>query len=170
MAKTVLYLWMSSMLLLCACQSDPDLTETEVYSILNEIIVADSLRIHRLCWKFKNLPLYGEHVKVFTEQDKKFIKRQKLLHKGFIIQPNKLKGYSSSRKSFHLVEVDSACDKGIINHLSFPLISIDRQKLVIEITEDCNCLLGGKGGKILYEKINGQWKLSKTFDWWISER
>ena len=105
MAKTVLYFWISSMLLLCACQSDPDLTEAEVYTILNEIIVADSLRIHRLCWKFRNLPLYGEHIKVFTEQDKKFIKRQKLLHKGFIIQPNKLKGYSSSRKSFHLVEV-----------------------------------------------------------------
>lgn len=170
MAKTVLYLWMSSMLLFCACQPNPDLTETEVYSILNEIIVADSLRIHRLCWKFENLPLSGEHAKVFDEHDKKFIKRQKILHKGFIIQPNKLKGYSSGRKTFHLVEVDSTCNKGIIDHLSFPLISIDRQKLVIEITEDCNCLLGGKGGKMLYEKINGKWKLSKTFDWWISER
>lgn len=170
MAKTVLYLWMSSMLFLCACQSDPDLTEAEVYTILNEIIVADSLRIKRLCWKFGNLPLSGEHAKVFTEQDKKFIKRQKLLHKGFIIQPNKLKGYSSGRKSFHLVEIDSACDKGIIDHLSFPLISIDRQKLVIERSEDCNCFLGGQGGKMLYEKINGQWKLSKTFYWWISER
>jgi len=30
-------------------------------------------------------------------------------------------------------------------------------------------MLGGQGGKNLYEKKNGHWKRTKRFDHWISE-
>ena len=157
-------------MLLYSCKSTPDLTGDEVYKILNEIIADDSLSIHRICWKFNELPLTGEYSTVFTQQDKRFITRQKSILTDSIIKPNKLKWYSHRKKSFDFITIDTICDQGILHHLSFPLISADRQKVVIEITENCNCMLGGQGGKNLYEKKNGHWIRTNSFERWISEK
>jgi len=152
-----------------SCKSTPDLTEDEVYTILNEIIADDSLYINRACWKFEDITLTPEIKKEFNEQDLKFIGRQKDLFKNSTIKPNKLKWYQRRNKAIVNTIIDTICIQGILYHISFPLISADRQKVIIEFTEDCNCMLGGQGGKDLYEKKNEHWVRTKGFDHWISD-
>jgi hypothetical protein len=152
-----------------SCNSTPDLTEDEVYTILNEIVADDSLFIHVACWKFQTLELTDEMKTEFTQDDISFIKRQNKLFKNTTIKQNKLKWYKRSTKEFAFTSIDTICDEGILYHISFPLVSKDRQKVIVEFQEDCNCMLGGQGGKDLYEKKNGHWVRTKGFDHWISE-
>lgn len=170
MTKTIMFILTLTIVILFSCKSTPNLTENEVYKILNEIIADDSLRINKICWKFNDLALTGEYANEFTAQDREFIYKQKTILTDITIKSNKLKWYSPRTKSFDFIKVDTICNTGILYHFSFPLISSDRRKVIIEITENCNCLLGGQGGKDLYEKVNGRWKRTKTFDRWISEK
>ena len=151
-----------------SCKSTDDLTEDEVYTILNEIIADDSLYINRACWKFQDIDLTPEIKKEFTEEDIKFIGRQKTLYKNSTIKSDKLKWFHRRNKALVSTIIDTVCNEGILYHISFPLISADRQKVVVEFQEDCNCMLGGQGGKDLYKKKNGRWVRTKGFDHWIS--
>jgi hypothetical protein len=154
-----------------SCQKSPDLTESEVYSILNEIIVDDSLHLSPLHSTFEKLEPIGEYSKEFSKADLEFIKRQNKLFSGISIKSGQLKNCyfkhstTKSRKDIILDKMDTT---GIVNEISFPLISEDRQKVLIEIKENCHCMLGGQGGKYLFEKINGHWKLKKAFNFWVS--
>ena len=152
-----------------SCKSTPDLTEGEVYTILNEIIAYDSLYVNRVCWKFQNIDLTTEMKKEFTKEDLDFIERQQTLFKNTTIKSDKLKWYHRRKNAFVSTTIDTFCNEGILYHISFPIISVDRQKVIIEFQEDCNCMLGGQGGKDLYEKKNGHWVRTKGFDHWISE-
>ena len=126
--------------------------------------------MYRICSKVDVLPFTGDFVKEFNENDKKFIQRQKLLFKDFKLEPNRLKWYSSRKKAFVFMKIDTICIKESLYRISFPIISSDRTKVLIEITQDCNCMLGGQSGKELFIKQNGHWKRIKSFDRWISEK
>jgi hypothetical protein len=152
---------------LISCNRTPDLTKNEVYNILNEIIADDSLRLYTVCWQVDDLSVSDDYG--FDSQDRKFIERQKRIFKDFRFEPKRLKFYSRKKKSFDFIHIDTSCKEGILNRLSFPLISADRKKVVIRNTEDCNCMLGEQGGKDLYIKQNGHWKREKSFDRWISQ-
>lgn len=167
--RTLIIISALTALFLGSCKSTPDLTEDEVYAIINEIIADDSLYVNRVCWKFQEISLTPEIKKEFTEQDLKFIGRQNDLFKNSTIKPDKLKWFHRRTKALVNTTIDTVCNQGILYHISFPLISVDRQKVVIEFQEDCNCMLGGQGGKDLYEKKNGHWVRTKGFDHWISD-
>lgn len=166
--RTLLIISTLTVLFFGSCSSTPDLTEDEVYTIINEIIVDDSLHIDRVCWKFQDQQLTDEYKKEFTQDDISFIGRQSGQFKNLKIKPNKLKWYLRRSKTFKFAAVDTVCDQGIITHFSFPLISADRQKVIIEIMNDCNCMLGGGAKTCLYEKKNGHWVRTKIIDGWIS--
>jgi len=161
---------LGSILIFNSCNRAPDLTKNEIYQILNEIIVDDSLLMYRICSKVDILPFSGNFVKEFTEYDKKFIQNQKILFKDFKLEPNKLKWYSPQKKTLVFMKIDTICNKESLYRISFPIISADRTKVLIEITQDCNCMLGRQGGKNLYIKQNGHWKRIKSYDRWISEK
>ena len=152
---------------LIGCSNTSDLTKEEVYKILNEIIADDSLRLYTVCWQVDKLSVSDDYG--FSNLDKKFIQRQSEIFKDFKFEPNKLKSYSRRKKQFDFINIDTACNAGILNRLSFPLVSADRQRAIIENTEDCHCMLGGQGGKELYIKQKGHWKREKSFDRWISD-
>ncbi|HEY8658359.1 MAG TPA: hypothetical protein VIL78_04940 [Hanamia sp.] len=143
-----------------------DLRKDEVYEILNEIIADDSLTLYTVCSHLDNLSDSDDYG--FNNQNKKFIERQNEIFKGFQFESNKLKFYSRKKKGFDFIYIDTSCKKGVVNGLSFPLISTDRQRVVLKITEDCHCGLGGQGGIFLYLKQNGHWKRGKSFDHWAS--
>jgi hypothetical protein len=168
--KYFLFFILGSILIFNSCNRTPDLTKNEIYQILNEIIVDDSLRMYRICSKVDILPFTGDFVTEFNEYDKKFIQHQKIIFKDFKLEPNRLKWYSSRKKVFEFIQIDTICSKKSLYKISFPIISADRTKVLIEITEDCNCLLGGQGVKNLYVKQNGHWKRIKSYDRWISEK
>jgi hypothetical protein len=152
---TIVVLSSLAAMLLSSCNSPANLTEGEFYLIINEIIADDSLYINRVCSKFKNIPLTNDYRKEFTINDLAFIEKQKEIFNNTTVKPNKLKWFKRHRKMFSFTIVDTVCNPGILYHLSFPLISADRQKVLIEFQEDCNCMLGGQGGKALYEKKMG---------------
>ncbi len=160
--------FLSATVFLCSCNKTPDLTKDEVYKIMNEIIADDSLGLYVICSTPIGIGLSDEFG--FSAEDKKFIERQNEIFKGFKYEPNKLKYYSWRIKAFDFIEIDTTCNAGIINRLSFPLISADRQRVVFENTEDCHCMLGGQGGQYLYIKKNGHWKFEKSFGFWVSEQ
>lgn len=159
------------LLVLISCKSNEvkDLTKDEVYSIINDIVKSDSLVIPKICWKFQTIELTDEMKKEFTEDDLRFIERQKKLYKNPTIKPDKLKWYHWRKKKFISMKIDSVCTEGFVDHFSFPIVSADRKKVIIEIQSDCNCMLGGSGGKDLYEKKNGRWIRTGGFDHWISQ-
>ena len=156
-------------LFLGSCKSIPDLTEDEVYTILNEIIADDSLYIDKACWKFQSINMTTEMKNEFTKEDLGFIEQQQKLFKNTKIKSYKLKWLHRRKKAFVSTAIDTVCNEGILYHISFPIISVDRSKVIVEFQEDCNCTLGGQGGKDLYEKRNGHWVRTKGFDHWISE-
>ncbi len=161
--SALIALWVS------ACKSTPDLTEEEVYTLLNEIIADDSLPISRVCQKFEDIELTAEIKSEFTEQDLQFISQQKTRFKNKTIKSGKLKWFHKRKKVFINTNIEPACDRGSLYRISFPLVSADRHKILIELNEDCNCMLGGTGGKYLYEKKNGRWVRTRAFDRWIGE-
>lgn len=109
-----------------SCKSTPDLTEDEVYTILNEIIADDSLYLNRACWKFQDIDLTPEMKKEFSEEDIKFIERQKTLYKNSTIKSDKLKWFHRLNKALVSTAIDTVCNEGILYQISFPLISADR--------------------------------------------
>ncbi len=91
-----IFFTLTTVVLLGACKSTPDLTEDEVYTILNEIIADDSLYFNRLCWKFDSITSMSDEFnrdikKEFSERDFQFFERQKALFKNTTIKPNRLK-------------------------------------------------------------------------------
>jgi hypothetical protein len=155
-------------LMTVSCERTPDLTQAEVYKIINEIVADDSLKIYRVCWKFKDLPLAGQYLSEFTTKDIEFNKRQKVLLSGLKIHSKQLRWIRPRDKAEIYSIIDTTCNTGILYHLTLPIITQDRKRVLIEFNEDCNCELGGQGGKTLYERINGRWVRKKTFDRWVS--
>jgi hypothetical protein len=167
-AQTLIFISVLTILFFGSCNKTPDLTEDEVYTIINEIIADDSLHINKVCSKFQEVVLTTEMKKEFTKEDLEFISRQKALFKDQVIKSGKLKWLHNPNKTFVSTLVDTACNNGILYHVSFPIISTDRQKVLIEFQQDCNCMLGGQGGQNLYEKKNGHWIRTNMFNHWIS--
>lgn len=152
-----------ALLTLSACQPKGNLTEQELYGIINEIIADDSLHVDVVCWKFQDIKWTEAYKEAFNTDDIAFIDHQKALFKNKTILPNAI--YWSPRRSTQQYSsfIDSACNKDIVYHISFPLISVDRKKVLIEFREDCNCNMGSTGGKVLYEKKKNHWVKTQNF-------
>lgn len=153
---------------LYACNNTPELKENEIYDIINEIVFEDTIIINKVCWEFAEMDLSPEILSHFSKDDLNFYKNYKGKFKNLKIKPNKIKYFHRGYKPSDFAKVDSICSEGSLKHISFPFISIDRKKILLEIYNNCNCMLGSSGAKYLYQKINGHWKLIKTFDGWIS--
>ncbi len=72
------------------CQPSGNLTEQELYNIINEIIADDSLHVDVVCWKFKDIQLKADYKSVFNADDIVFINQQKALFENKTIMPNAL--------------------------------------------------------------------------------
>ena len=167
MKRAIINISILIMLLLSSCKTTPNLSSGEVYKIINEIISDDSILIYRVCQDFQNLPLTGDYIKEFTNQDIDFNKNQRINLSGLKIEPQSIQWYSPRFKTLSYSVVDTTCKEGILYHITFPIVSRNRQKVLIEFIEDCNCSLGGQGGKRLYERENGRWIRKKVYDHWI---
>ncbi len=154
--------------LVYSCNLKTEINEQEIYSIINEIVFDDTIVIDNICCKFDELKLESEELKEFSQDDIQFNEQIKLKFKNLKVKPNKIKYFHLNYKPTDYAKIDSTCSKDYVVRLSLPYISIDRKKILIEIHDDCNCMLGGSGGKYLYEKVNNQWKLKKSFNEWIS--
>jgi len=161
MCKTIISILLS-IIFFNSCNRPQDLTEDEVYSILNEIIQDDSLFFFEIC----HSPLEISYSKEYgmTEDDENFIARQKKLFASFEFSENRIKPYYWNYKHEY-VRIDSVCNITRVDRLSFPLISIDRKKVVFKHIDNG---IGGSSGEHLYVKQkNGKWKHERYFNYWI---
>ncbi len=168
MKFTLFLIITASICLLLACNQKTEIKEAEIYSLINEVIFDDSIVVNNVCWNFNKLNLDKDILKEFSKEDIEFNEKIELKFKNLKVKPNKIIYFHYNYKAGDYAKIDSTCSKNSVVHLSVPFISVDRKKILIEIQYDCNCLLGGSGGKHLYKKINGHWKLNKSFDEWIS--
>lgn len=145
-----------------SCNKGKDLTEEEIYNILNEIIADDSV-LGPIYFKFSDLYLADNYKKHFSNDDVEFIYRQKSLFAKMKIRPNKLKTNYS-----RFLKVYEELNDGILVHISLPIISIDRKTVLIGFESGGNCNMCESGGKYLYKKINNRWKRIETYEEWIS--
>ena len=146
-----------------SCKKGEDLKEEEIYTILNEIMADDSIKLGPVFFEFSDLYLADNYKEGFTNDDVEFIYRQKSLFTKMKIRPNKLK-----TNYVKFLEVHESLNDGILVHISFPIISIDRKTVLINFESIGNCNLCGSGGTYLYKKINNRWKRVNLYDEWIS--
>jgi hypothetical protein len=161
--RTTYLLALLAFVSISACKNSGDLSEQELYSIINEIIADDSLHVDVVCWKFKDLSLTDAMRNHFNEEDIAFMQKQKTLFKDKTIVPNALHWSPRRNTQQYSTFVDSVCNEGIVYHIAFPMVSADRKKVIIEFSEDCNCNMGSTGGKDLYEKRKGHWVKTERF-------
>jgi hypothetical protein len=159
----VLFLFLS-VIALTSCTKPKDLTEDEIYSILNAIIEDDSLKFHTVCSDFINIDLQVENQNDFSKTDLEFIARQKTLFPNPTIKPDKLMWFAPNVEKLEYISIDTKC-QGNVTKISFPIISADRQKALMEFVHNPDAFLGSSGGTFLYVKENGKWKLSKKTIW-----
>lgn len=158
------------LVLLSACKSKPKpVSEAEAYTLLNELILDDTLVIREVYYRFAGLTLSDEMKKEFTAEEVEFMEGQIRKPLAKELKPRTItwfhKNYNPDRD---FVKPVYEADSGSVVHMSFPIISPDRKKILIHWKRDCNCMLGGSAGDNLYVKKNGRWKRTKTFNGWIS--
>jgi hypothetical protein len=160
----------SATLWLSGCTPAPKpLSEEEVYELLNELIVDDTLVMREVYYRFAGLALSEEMKKEFTSEEVAFMEAQISKPLAKELKPLTISWFHKNYKPDQdFVTPVYEADSGFVTHISFPIISPDRKKMLIHWENDCNCLLGGSAGDYLYVKKNGHWKLFKTFNGWIS--
>jgi len=75
--------------------------------------------------------------------------------------------YSRKNQKLEPVHVVKDCKNNFVYRLAWPVFSKDLKTVIIGITEDCNCLLGGQGYKAVYQLQEGRWVKVHTYDKWI---
>jgi hypothetical protein len=145
-------------------------SENEKYEILNEIIKDDNLTISKVCAKSDKIEIFENNLNDFAWFEQLSVNFQKLTQMECDFKSNKLQYLNRKTKKNKYSEIIPNCGKEyeMLYKISMPIISPDKQTVIIKITEDCNCMLGGQSGTYLYKKNNGKWKLIKTLSGWIS--
>lgn len=152
------------------CKSAPKpISEKEAYTLLNELILDDTLIIREVYYQFEGLVLSDDMKKEFTREEVIFMDEQTRNPLVKELKPGKIIWFHKNYKpASDFVKPVYESDSGMMIHMSFPVISPDRKKMLIHWSLDCNCILGGSGGDDLYIKKNNRWKLVKQFNGWIS--
>src|SRR5688572_9861561 len=146
------------MFLAPSCSSKPEIERDLIYSTLNEIIQQDTIFTRIICSKFEQMTVPENIQQEFFKAENSYIKDQLGNQKDLTIDTGRLYFYSKKKNGLEKSLIDTTCSKNIFYHLSYPIFSKDQQTVIVGITEDCNCMLGGWGFKAVYRKQNGKWK------------
>ncbi|WP_396198887.1 hypothetical protein [Flavobacterium sp.] len=145
-------------------------SESEKYEILNEIIKDDELALFKICTKSDKIEIFENNLSDFTFLEQLSVNFQKLTQTEHKFKSEKIQYFNRSLNKIEFCEIIPNCDKQHEIHykISLPIVSPDKQSVIIKITEDCNCMLGGQSGTYLYKKYDGKWKRIKTLNRRIS--
>ena len=145
-------------------------SKDEKYEILNEIIKDDELPLSKVCSKSDKIEIFENNLNDFTFFEQLSVNFQKITQIECHFKSNKLQYVNRKTNKNKYCEIIPNCDKEyeMLYKISMPIVSPNKQTVIVKITEDCNCMLGGQSGTYLYKKINGKWKVIKTLSGWIS--
>ncbi|WP_222621778.1 hypothetical protein [Pedobacter fastidiosus] len=139
------------------------------YEIINEIGKDNGFYWNKICIYYDEIEIFEDNCSSFPFVDKISVYCQKLIQKINSLEDNKIKYYSRKTKSFHKAEIIKNCHQAydMIYRISYPIVSADKKTVLIKITQDCNCMLGGQGGTYIFKKIKGTWKVVDSYNSWI---
>ena len=155
-------------LLVFSCTNKPKIDQDLIYSTLNDIIQQDTIFAKIVCSRFDQVTIPAEIQQEFFNAEKMFIQEQIKNSAHLKIDTGQLYFYSRKKNGLEKSFIDTTCSMNIFYHLTYPVFSKDLQTVVVGITEDCKCMLGGWGFKAVYKRQNGKWKRIRKFDAWIS--
>jgi hypothetical protein len=163
MKNLIVIILVSILLIESNCSKQNEVTEKELYSIINQIISDDSLRFGSLDNKFSDFRFSENCINEIEKKDLGFILKQMKKFKGLQLKNKCLKEYWPIDNKYHFINIDSTSN----NNISIPLITKNRNKILICISTNKG-LLSGQGAIYIYIKKNGKWIRKKTIDNWIS--
>ncbi|MGI4869766.1 MAG: hypothetical protein ACRYFX_01165 [Janthinobacterium lividum] len=146
-------------------------SENEKYEIINEIVKDNDLYLSEICSKTEKIRVFDNNLRDFTFSEQLSVNMQKLTQSEYTLKAYKLKYFDNRQDKEVFSTIVSDCNREndiLLYVVSMPIVSPDKKTVLIKITEDCNCMLGGQSGTYLYKKINGKWKRVNVFDNWIS--
>ena len=155
-------------ILVYSCSDKPKIDNDLIYSTLNDIILQDSILARVVCNKFDQVTIPDDIQKEFFSSDKKFIQDQIKNSSNAKMDTGRLYFYSRRKKELVKSFIDTTCSINIFYRLTYPVFSKDLQTVVVGVTEDCNCMLGGWGFEAVYKRQKGKWTRVKKYDNWIS--
>jgi hypothetical protein len=141
------------------------------YQILNEIIKDNNFRPDNVCNHFDDITFFDNNLVDFGIWDKLSAQTQKLTNKFYTLREDAILYYVDSTSKAPVVSrLDSDCDidHKFVYRVSLPIVSSDEETVLVRITEDCNCGLGGQGGEYLFKRVDGKWRIANRFNSWIS--
>lgn len=140
------------------------------YEILNEIIRDDELMLSEICAQSIKIEVFENNLSSFTFFEQLSVNFQKLTQTTPEIEEDKVKYFNRRLKKAEFSNILTNCNEadGIFYMISMPIVSPDKQTVLIKITEACNCLLGGQSGTYIYKKVNGKWMRTNMISGWIS--
>lgn len=144
-------------------------SENKKYEILNEIIRDNNFTFDKVCKKAKTITVFENNTGEFSIFDQLYVFTQKTLQGQYELKEGKIFYYTYNSEKRTAPIVDS-CDRKLdfVYKISLPVVSSDNTTAMINITQDCNCMLGGYGGTFVFRKENGKWKQIKSYNEWIS--
>jgi hypothetical protein len=145
-------------------------SENEKYRILNEVLKDNNLRYSEVCSKTVSVDFFENNTVDFNLFDKISVITQKAIQGLYKIKKDKITFYYPNDKNPNFSKIIDNCENhnGIIEKISFPIISSDKNIVLIKFEEDCNCMLGGQSGTYVFKKTNGKWVRINSFGGWIS--
>jgi hypothetical protein len=145
-------------------------SDQDRYRLINEIERDNNFGWNKICSSYDEIEIFENNCSSFSFIDQIAVHCQKLTQRFYQIEKNKIKYYSRRTKSFYYTEIIKNCNQkyDMVYRISYPIVSPDRKTVLIKITQDCNCMLGGQGGTYVFKKINNYWKLIDSYNYWIS--
>jgi len=145
-------------------------SENKKYEILNEIIKDNDLYLPIVCTEPSKIEIPENNLNEFDFFSQLSVNFQKLTQFGFSFKPNRIKYFNKRQNKLVFSETKAECENEheFIYKISEPIISPDKKTVLLKITEDCNCMLGGQSNTFIYKKIDGKWRYKKTIRGWIS--
>lgn len=130
----------------------------EKHKILEEVFNDIGFNQYQICSSTSKIDVFEDNLDEFSLLDQPSVYIQKLFQKS-----------SLDGKFLSELKLVQSCNMktGFIYYVSLPIVSLDKQTVLIKITEDCNCMLGGYGGEFVFRKINGKWTEINSFNYWI---
>jgi hypothetical protein len=141
------------------------------YEILNEVIRDNGFKMDKVCNHFDEVTFFDNNLVDFTIWDKLSAQTQKVTNKFHEVRENAILYFPDSVSRSPVasrLESDCEMENESVYKISLPIVSADGQTVLIKITQDCNCGLGGQGGEYLFKMIDGKWRMTNRFNSWIS--
>jgi hypothetical protein len=157
-----------AIILAYGCKDTSKIDKDLVYSTLNDIIQQDSIFAWTVCSKFDQVTIPNDIQKEYFNKDKNFIQEQLKKSLNAKVDTGRIFIYSQRKKGIIKSFIDTTCSINIFYRFTYPIFSRDLQTVVVGVTEDCNCMLGGWGFEAVYKRHNGKWVRIKKYESWIS--